>query len=135
MHCSVFSERFSMGNQGYVNKIVMDEMEPFRAFACRKFPDVLDTQNLAVMILTRISLASFLWDIGKQNSPRCDAAECGVPSGAILFAYKDLLDVASSCSTDCLPKSDFALKPPEHYETLPMQYMSRPVGQNQQCGF
>ena len=26
------------------------------------------------------------WDIGKQNSPRCDAAERGVPSGAILFA-------------------------------------------------
>ena len=28
-----------------------------------------------------------LWDIGKQNSPRCDAAERGVPSGAILFAW------------------------------------------------
>ena len=27
-----------------------------------------------------------LLDIGKQNSPRCDAAECGVPSGANLFA-------------------------------------------------
>ena len=38
------------------------------------------------LILTHISLASLLWDIGKQNSPRCDAAECGVPSGAILFA-------------------------------------------------
>ena len=37
--------------------------------------------------LTHISLASFLWDIGKQNSPRCDAAKCGVQSGAILFAY------------------------------------------------
>ena len=36
--------------------------------------------------LTRLSLASLLWDIGKQNSPRCDAAERGVPSGAILFA-------------------------------------------------
>ena len=36
--------------------------------------------------LTHISLASLLWDIGKQNSPRCDAAERGVPSGAILFA-------------------------------------------------
>ena len=35
---------------------------------------------------TNISLASFLWDIGKQNSPRCDAAKRGVPSGAILFA-------------------------------------------------
>ena len=27
-----------------------------------------------------------LWDIGNQNSPRCDATERGVPSGAILFA-------------------------------------------------
>ena len=36
--------------------------------------------------LTRISLASFLSDLGKQHSPRCDAAECGVPSGAMLFA-------------------------------------------------
>ena len=33
-----------------------------------------------------VSQASLLWDIGKQNSPRCDAAERGVPSGAILFA-------------------------------------------------
>ena len=33
-------------------------------------------------------VASFLWDIGKQYSPRCDKveAEQGVPSGAILFA-------------------------------------------------
>ena len=38
--------------------------------------------------LTPISLASFLWDIGKQYSPRCDAADCGVPSGAILFAKR-----------------------------------------------
>ena len=36
--------------------------------------------------LTHLSLASLLWDIGKQNSPRCDAAERGVPPGAILFA-------------------------------------------------
>ena len=32
--------------------------------------------------LTHVSL----WDIGKQNSPRCDAAKRGVPSEAILFA-------------------------------------------------
>ena len=25
--------------------------------------------------------------VSKQNSPRCDAAFCGVASGAILFAY------------------------------------------------
>ena len=35
---------------------------------------------------THLSLASLLWDIGKQNSPRRDAAERGVPSGAIMFA-------------------------------------------------
>ena len=30
---------------------------------------------------------NLLRDKGKQNSPRCDAAKRGVPSGAILFAY------------------------------------------------
>ena len=44
------------------------------------------------MKLTHISLAAFLWDIGKQNSPRCDAAECGVPSGAILFALRKFIE-------------------------------------------
>ena len=39
--------------------------------------------------LTHLSLASLLWVIGKQNSPRCDAAERGVPSGAILFAQRN----------------------------------------------
>ena len=37
--------------------------------------------------LTHISLAPFLWDIDKENSPRCDATKCGFPSEAILFAY------------------------------------------------
>ena len=41
---------------------------------------------LHTVSLTHLSLASLLWDIGKQHSPRCDAAERGVPSGAILFA-------------------------------------------------
>ena len=36
--------------------------------------------------LTHLSLASLLWDICKQDSPRCDAAERGIPSGTILFA-------------------------------------------------
>ena len=36
--------------------------------------------------LTHKSLASLLWDINKQHSPRCDATERGVPSGATLFA-------------------------------------------------
>ena len=30
----------------------------------------------------------FMGHIGKQHSPRCDAAECGVPSGAILLHRK-----------------------------------------------
>ena len=38
--------------------------------------------------LTRLSLAPLLWDIGKQYSPRCDAAERGVPSGVILFVQR-----------------------------------------------
>ena len=38
--------------------------------------------------LTHLSLASFLWDIGKQWKTRSDAAECGVWSGIALFAYK-----------------------------------------------
>ena len=29
--------------------------------------------------------------IGKLNSPRCDAAEGGVPSGDILFAYINVI--------------------------------------------
>ena len=36
---------------------------------------------------THISLVSFLWDIGKQNSPRCDAAIRGVPSGGYSAGY------------------------------------------------
>ena len=39
-----------------------------------------------------VSLASFLWDIGKQYSPICDAEKCGVPSEAILFAHKKFIE-------------------------------------------
>ena len=42
--------------------------------------------------LDHISLASFLWDTGKQYSPRCDAAERGVPSEAILFAQRNVIE-------------------------------------------
>ena len=41
---------------------------------------------------SHLSLASFLWDIGKQYSARCDAAECDVPSGAILFAKRNFIE-------------------------------------------
>ena len=49
---------------------------------------VLQVPNLTLRFYRylTLSLVSLLWDIGKQNSPRCDAAERGVPSGAILFA-------------------------------------------------
>ena len=40
------------------------------------------------LTLTHLSLVSLLSDIDKQYSPRCDAAERGVPSGAIMFAYR-----------------------------------------------
>ena len=42
--------------------------------------------------LTHLSLVSLLWDVGKHHSPRCDAAECGVPSGAILFAQRNFIE-------------------------------------------
>ena len=62
-------------------------------FRCKKFAikSMLkkDTQKV---VLTHISLGCFLWDICKQNSPRCDAAKCGVPSGAILFAYVNFIE-------------------------------------------
>ena len=41
--------------------------------------------------LTHISLASHLWDIGKQFSPRCDGANRGVPSAANLFAQRSFI--------------------------------------------
>ena len=44
------------------------------------------------VLLTHLSLASLLWDIGKQHSPRCDAAERGVPSRAILFAWRNFIE-------------------------------------------
>ena len=38
------------------------------------------------IFFSHLSMESLLCDMGKQNSPRCDAAERSVPSGAILFA-------------------------------------------------
>ena len=57
----------------------------FSSFSSILYPDV----PRCFEYLTHLSLASLLWDIGKQNSPRWDAAaERGVPSGAILFAKR-----------------------------------------------
>ena len=44
-------------------------------------------------ILTHISQASFLWDIGKQGRPRSDAAELGVWSGFSLFAQRSSIRI------------------------------------------
>ena len=58
-------------------------------------PNMLSPSHLISMdetVLNNISLAFFLWDIGKQNSPRCDAAKRGVPSGALLFAYINFIE-------------------------------------------
>ena len=33
-----------------------------------------------------------LWDTCKQYSPRCDAAECGIPYGAIPFAQRNFIE-------------------------------------------
>ena len=48
--------------------------------------------SFASTLLTHIRLASLLWHKGKQNSPRCDAAKRGVPSGAILFAWRNFIE-------------------------------------------
>ena len=53
---------------------------------------VLYFDSVSVLYLTHLSLASLLWDIGKQHSPRCDAAERGVPSGAVLFAQRNFIE-------------------------------------------
>ena len=52
----------------------------------------LSKHRMELKILTHISLASLFWDIGKQYSPRCDAAERGVPSGAILFEQRNFIE-------------------------------------------
>ena len=54
------------------------------------------SSNVAVQIVYRVnpylSPTSFLWYIGKHKSLRCDTAIRGVPSGAILFAYKNFIE-------------------------------------------
>ena len=56
-----------------------DEVECKSLFLLNLFNFMLVAiQNgFAIYFLTNISLMAFLWDIGKQNSPRCDAAKRG----------------------------------------------------------
>ena len=42
-------------------------------------------RRVGITFLTHLSLASLLWDIGKQNSPRCDAAEHFKPVNDLVF--------------------------------------------------
>ena len=61
------------------------------------WPDLLSIFVIVWLLLGCVTSSSWclnpyksgvlLWDIGKQNSPSCDAAKRGVPSWAILFAY------------------------------------------------
>ena len=46
----------------------------------------LNFMRLVAMVLITI------WGIGKQHSPRCDVAERGVPSGAIMFAQRNFTE-------------------------------------------
>ena len=48
--------------------------------------------NYISAMLTDISLASFFWGKGKQNSPKYDNVKHSLPSGAILFAYKIFIE-------------------------------------------
>ena len=59
------------------------------------FPFLTSINNNKLLLynsLTNLSRASFLWDIGKENSARWDATKRGVPSGAILFAYTNFIE-------------------------------------------
>ena len=38
-----------------------------------------------------------MWDIGKQYRPRCDAAERGIPFGAILFVQRNFIEKMTGC--------------------------------------
>ena len=52
-----------------------------------------------------------LWNIGKQNSPRCDAEKLGSPSGAILFAEKIFIEKLNKNekNTPDVPKNENGL--------------------------
>ena len=65
-----------------------NELTPLStAFSIQRNDSISET-----VYLTHLSMASPLWGIGKQHSPRCDAAERGVPSGAILFARRNFIE-------------------------------------------
>ena len=74
------------------NEDADDANRPYDAFVSYSSKDAGIVVREILPRLTHLSLASLLWDIGKQYSPRCDAEERGVPSGAILFAYRNFIE-------------------------------------------
>ena len=70
--------------------------------------------------LTHFSLVSYLWDIGKQYSPKFDTAERGVPSGAILFAKRMKFKITPDASKNYCghPSLSFALLPSIQHTTF-----------------
>ena len=79
----------SVFNQFYLQtKHVFKNIFVFIRHAYTVSKKVFEQFQSSNCFLTHLRLASLLWDIGRQHSPRCDAAERGVPSGAILFAYR-----------------------------------------------
>ena len=55
-------------------------------------------------------MASLLWDIGRQYSPRCDAAERSIPSGAILFPYRNFVEKRNKIiKSPAAPKNESGL--------------------------
>ena len=63
------------------------------------------------IVLTHISLMSFLSDKGKQISPRCDATRRGVATGAILFAVISFIEneIKIKKNTPDAPKNENGL--------------------------
>ena len=55
-----------------------------------------------IELLTHISMASYLWDIGKQHSPRCDVAGYG---GSILFAKIFIIKYSMNIKSHLMPPS------------------------------
>ena len=55
---------------------------------CLRMSHKKDARSIWVECFNPLSLASFLWDIGKQCRTRPDATERGVWPGSPLFAYK-----------------------------------------------
>ena len=81
---------FALTRLSYVNEKDLEKLVNIRAkiVGKRSSSDRWNSRHSQLTNLTHLSLASLLWDICTQHSPRCDAAERGAPSGAILFASK-----------------------------------------------